>query len=51
MIEPNDYEMAKHIADLLMEGATDSDLRAIGYLTTDESRLCYAAAKERPVYW
>ena len=51
MIEPNDYEMAKHIADLLMEGATESDLRAIGYLTTDESRLCYQAAKERPVYW
>ena len=51
MIEPNDYEMARHIADLLMEGATESDLTAIGYLTTDESRLCYEAAKERPVYW
>lgn len=51
MIEPNDYEMARHIADLLMEGATESDLRAFGYLTTDESRLCYEAAKERPVYW
>lgn len=51
MIEPNDYEMTKHIADLLMEGATENDLEAIGYLTTDESRLCYSAAKERPVYW
>lgn len=51
MIEPNDYEMCKHIADLLMEGATEDDLRAVGYLTTDESRLCYSAAKERTVYW
>jgi len=51
VIEPNDYEMCKHIADLLMEGATEDDLRAIGYLTTDESRLCYSAAKERTVYW
>jgi len=51
VIEPNDYEMCKHIADLLMEGATEDDLRAVGYLTTDESRLCYSAAKERTVYW
>jgi hypothetical protein len=51
VIEPNDYEMTRHIADLLMEGATENDLEAIGYLTTDESRLCYSAAKERPVYW
>jgi hypothetical protein len=51
VIEPNDYEMCKHIADMLMEGATEDDLRSFGYLATDESRLCYAAAKERPEYW
>ena len=51
MIEPNDYEMCKHIADMVLGGASESDLQAIGYLRTDESRLCYAAALERPQYW
>lgn len=51
MIEPNDYEMCKHIADMVLGGASESDLQAIGYLRTDESRLCYAAALERPRYW
>jgi hypothetical protein len=51
MIEPNDYEMCKHMADMVLEGASESDLQAVGYLRTDESRLCYAAALERPKYW
>jgi hypothetical protein len=35
----------------VLGGASESDLQAIGYLRTDESRLCYAAALERPQYW
>lgn len=51
MIEPNDYEMCRHIAEMVVEGATEADLAMMGYLQTEESRLCYAAAVERPQYW
>lgn len=51
MIEPNDYEMCKHIAEMVVEGATEADVAKFGYLATEEGRLCYAAALERPEYW
>jgi len=51
MIEPNDYEMCKHIADMVMAGLTEAEIAKFGYLQTEESRLCYAAALERPEFW
>lgn len=51
MIEPNDYEMCKHIADMILEGLSEEEIAKFGYLETDEGKLCYAAAKERPEYW
>jgi hypothetical protein len=51
MIEPNDYEMCKHIADMVLAGLSEAEIAKFGYLQTEESRLCYAAALERPEYW
>ena len=51
MIEPNDYEMCKHIATMLVSGMTEEQIREFGYLDDAESQLCYEAAKERPRYW
>lgn len=50
-VEPDNYAECKHIATMILEGASESDLQAVGYLRTDESRLCYSAALERPRYW
>jgi len=49
--EPNDYEMCKHIATMLVGGMTEQEIRKFGYLDDAESQLCYKAAKERPSYW
>jgi hypothetical protein len=49
--EPNDYEMCKHIANMVVAGMTEEDIRMFGYLDDAESQLCYIAAKERPEYW
>jgi len=49
--EPNDYEMCKHIAIMLVSGMTEEEIRKFGYLDDAESQLCYKAAKERPSYW
>ncbi len=46
--EPNDYEMCKHIANMVLAGMTEVDIRKFGYLDDAESQLCYTAAKERP---
>ena len=51
MIEPDDYEMTKHIAIFVLGGSSEDDLKKMGYLETDESRRCYTAALERPNYW
>jgi len=51
MIEPNDYEMCTHIADMVLAGLSESEIAKFGYLESAESRLCYAAALERPEYW
>lgn len=51
MIEPDDYEMTKHLADAILSGVSESDLKQMGYLTTESSRVCYQAALERPEYW
>jgi len=51
VIEPNDYEMCKHIATMLVGGMTEEQIREFGYLNDAESQLCYEAAKERPRYW
>lgn len=51
MIEPDDYEQTKHLAIFVLGGSSEDDLRKMGYLDTDESRRCYAAALERPEYW
>jgi len=49
--EPNDYEMCKHIATMILGGMTEQEIRRWGYLADTESQLCYKAAKERPSYW
>jgi len=51
MIEPNDYEMCKHIATMVVGGMSEEAIREFGYLDDEESNLCYQAAKERPLYW
>jgi len=51
MIEPDDYEMTKHMADAILSGVSEGELKQMGYLQTESSRKCYAAALERPEYW
>jgi hypothetical protein len=51
MIEPNDYEMCKHIATMVVGGMSEEAIRQFGYLDDEESKLCYQATKERPLYW
>lgn len=50
-IELDNYAECKRMAAMILEGASESDLQAVGYLRTDESWLSFSAALERPRYW